>query len=155
MSRLKSLFITTLVFLSLSTLPIQLNAAKFFKWTDENGNIHYSDKAPDNVESAETVHVSSKKRTSNDTDKEEPETQLRDDTPQRESTTPEDLAKEKEKQEKALAEYCQSIQSNIKSLQIGGRIQTVDPEGNKKFLDQEEQQQKLNEYLKEQKENCN
>lgn len=153
MPRFKSFFFTLLVCLSFFA-PIQvINAAKFFKWTDENGNTHYSDKAPDDVESAETVHFSSKKRPSGNNEA-NAVNQLQGNSEQEGGMSPEDLA-EQEKHEKALAEYCQSIQSNIKALQIGGRIQTVDAEGNKKFLDDNEQQQKLDDYLKQQKENCN
>ena len=36
----------------------QASAAKFYKWTDEDGNIHYADKAPDGVDGAEPVHGS-------------------------------------------------------------------------------------------------
>jgi len=139
---------------SFSALPTHVIAAKFFKWTDENGNTHYSDKAPDGVESPETVHVSSKKRSGDAAEAARSNVQSQNNNREQEDNSPEALA-EKEKQEKALAEYCQSLQSNIKALQIGGRIQTVDAAGNKKFLDEKEQQQKLDQYLNQHKESCN
>ena len=153
MPRLKFHFFMLFICLSF-VAPAQLvNAAKFYKWTDESGSTHYSDKAPDNVESAETVHISSKKIPAANNEA-SAVNQFQSNSEQQKEASAEELA-EQEKQEKALAEYCQSIQSNIKALEIGGRIQTVDAEGNKKFLDENEQKQKLDGYLQQQKENCN
>jgi hypothetical protein len=144
------LFNVTVLFL-LSALSANMQAARFFKWTDADGNVHYSDKAPDDIESAETIRINTRTPGGvSNTQAPQFETGRQEDA--RELST-EELA-EKARQDKELAEYCNSIRSNIKALQIGGRIQTVDTEGERRFLDPSEQQQKLNEYQTLERENC-
>jgi hypothetical protein len=124
-----------------------VSAAKFYKWTDEDGSIHYGDNAPDEVDSAEPVHISGQKTSK--TVHNIPKFTVEDE----QELTSEQQEKNKER-ETQLKDYCNGISKNIKQLQIGGRIQTIDDEGNRKFLNDEEQQQKLKKYQDQLSEKC-
>lgn len=45
-----------IVAICITALPAVLFAGEFYKWTDENGTVHYSQRAPDNVK-AETMRT--------------------------------------------------------------------------------------------------
>ena len=146
---IKNNSLTKMLILILSAylfLTPNVYAAKFYKWTDDDGNVHYGDKAPEDNKSAETVHVSTQKSststnssTSSSDDSEKPN--LENDNM-------------KEKQSEDLKKYCKDVSNNIKTLEIGGRIQTKSSDGSKKFLDAGEQKSQLDKYKKQYSERC-
>jgi hypothetical protein len=146
MQKLPKVYLFLLSLICLLSLS-DVTAAKFYKWIDADGNINYSDKEPLGVESAETISISAPKTSetvntipaykSDSNDAPNPEEQKQND---------EENAK--------LKEYCDSLTANIKTLEMGGRVKTVDAEGNQKFLSDEEQQAKAKRYQGQYDEKC-
>lgn len=125
----------------------QITAAKFYKWTDKDGNIHYADKEPLGVESAEAVNISTPK--TSESAHSIPAFKVEE----KAALSPEEQ-KQKEEDATKLKTYCDSLTTNIKTLEIGGRIKTVDADGNQKFLSDEEMQEKTKTYQGQYKEKC-
>lgn len=125
----------------------QIAAAKFYKWTDKDGNIHYADKEPLGVESAEAVNISTPK--TSESVNTIPAFKLEDKT-----ALSAEEQNQKEEDTAQLKAYCDSLTTNIKTLEIGGRIKTVDADGNQKFLSDEEMQEKTKTYQGQYKEKC-
>lgn len=120
--------------------------AKFFKWTDENGNIHYSDKEPVK-QNSEAVHVNASKPSKSA----KPAPKFTVDKEQERSNEEPGIRDEQEKQ---MQKFCQGLQSNIKTLEMPIRVESVDETGERKFLDDKEKSQKLERYRQQYSEHC-
>ena len=134
----KNLF--ALIFLTV-LFATQIHADKFYKWTDDSGNIHYADKAPIGVDS-EAVDVKTQKPSKNSS----PSPKFKAKTTKTPSNT--------ENRKVEVAEYCDTVRKNIQTLETGGKIDTVDTDGSKRALNTKEQQAKLAKYKKQQSESC-
>ena len=137
------------VLLSIFAFSFSQNAfsAKFYKWTDEDGNTHYSDKVPDGETDTETVQVNTLKPSKT-------EHSLPEYTAGETKELSKEQKEELKKQEENLIEVCNGLRSNIASLEKGGNIQILDDEGNQKSLNKEEQDAKLKQYKTQLDKNC-
>ncbi|TNE82317.1 MAG: DUF4124 domain-containing protein [Gammaproteobacteria bacterium] len=133
---------------------LPLHADKVYKWQDENGGWHYSEKPPAEA-TTETIKIKSSKPVDTDIDEEE--------TPQGEeiSTTqeekkplkksPEVLAVEKARK----AEDCERAKRNLDTLTHRTRILYDDEEkGEQRYLTEEERQEWLKKSKDQVKEFC-
>lgn len=125
----------------------QVTAAKFYKWTDKEGSIHYADKEPLGVESAEAVNINTSK--TSETVNTIPAFSVQNKT----ELSP-DQQKQKDEDAAKMKEYCDGLTTNIKTLEIGGRIKTVGADGNQRFLSDDEQQEKSKKYQSQFSEKC-
>ncbi len=116
-----------IILLSLMTLaPLSASAQKVYKWVDENGQIHYSSKKPQNVDS-ETMRLK--------VPKPKPEEQAATDQTAAEATT--DAADEQAAEAEATkmlaqvdrenyAKLCTQAKANLNALNSSPRVQQVD-----------------------------
>jgi hypothetical protein len=144
-TRKRNLIIASMLLVfAFASISSNLNAAKFYKWTDDEGSVHYSDK-PNENNTAETIHISAPKASENahpskktiSTDKEGKENKT-----------------ENMKRAESVEEYCETLRGNIKTLETKNRIQSVDAEGNKVDLNEASRQEKLSKYKEQLKSRC-
>lgn len=127
-----------------------LHANKVYKWTDENGRIHYSDIKPSHTKS-QKIRISSSRS---------------------ETTPPSTIDKAKKLEQKKASELqkkaellkarsaskandarCQSAQANLKKVNENSRIK-IEENGEYRYLTPKEIQDKKDRYQKIIKENC-
>lgn len=142
MIRKHVLFIATITF-SLSALVSSAHAGKVYKWTDENGVVHYGDMRPDDVQS-ETLKVapkSSAPRTS-------PQEQLKALEEQKERSR---QAKNEEDKEEARKQQnqqrCEQAKNNLQTMENNARIR-IEENGELRYLTPEEISNKKDEMNK-------
>jgi len=139
------------------TLCLPLHAAKIYKWQDDNGSWHYSEKPP--LEGApETIKLKSKKSDSEETEpSEETNEEISKGTEDNQSEkaplpkSPEVLATEKARR----AEDCDRARKNLDKLTHRTRILIDDEEkGEQRYLTEEERQDWLKKSGDQVKEFC-
>lgn len=125
-------FITTAVLASSFIAPPSY-AGKVYKWTDENGVIHYGDKRPEGAQS-ETLRVESKSsapRTS-------PQDQLKS---LEEKQQKESLAKQEQEKSKKAKEQnqlrCTQAKENLQTIENNARIR-IEENGELRYMTPEE-----------------
>ena len=145
----------SLAIISLLTIGSQHNvyAAKYYKWVDEEGVTHYSERQPKEKKSKEIrtyAPSSSSKSTSGIIDKkpENPDVGTAQTPP---STAPNEISIQKEKLNK---NDCQKIRQSIEQLKNKRRIRTKGEDGEYSYLSKEEHQQKINDLKVRLKEEC-
>lgn len=144
---MKKLLITLLLFFS------SLTNAGVYKWTDENGNVHYGDKP---TTSSEQLNISTEKSTrSSMTD------EAREERRQRisDSLTDDRLERNKKKAEakkkKAkLNSQCVYAKDRLKRYQRAGRLYNLDKEGNRVTLSDKSRDKTIASLQKEIRKNC-
>lgn len=128
--------------LVLITSSASIYAAKFYKWVDENGNTHYSDKAPAQDTEVETVHVTTSKPSSTQNASSDFPADTQPDT----QTTQQDS--------KEMQAYCEKLSENISTLEESSVVQSIDSEGNRQQLSKEEQNKQLTQQKAQYDKNC-
>ncbi len=117
-------------------------SAKFYKWVDENGNTHYSDRAPAQDTEVETVHITTSKPSSA---KSVPIDASEDTQPDTQTT---------EQNSKEMQAYCEKLSENISTLEESSIVQSIDSEGNRQQLSKEEQDKQLSQKKAQYDKNC-
>ena len=138
-----------LILLLLLIIATPLYAA-VHRWTDENGNVHYSDRAPAGQKEKSEIHINvskpdpaTVKRLQSQKEGLESNKQNRDDKTTQKLT-------DKKEAEKNL-EYCKQAKEKLATIQNNGRLFVVDKEGNKTFMEDTQRQEhitKANEVIK-------
>ena len=149
MIRNKSIILTSVTTL---VLLMGVNAhAKIYKWTDANGQTHYSAHPPaaskqkikaEDIEEKIKAYAG-KYRPSAKTASKKPNDES-------ESKTEEDLSGP----DKKLIKYCDSQRNNLKQLKKNFRNVWIDIKGNKTNLNQEQRKEKVAALESQIKENC-
>lgn len=124
--------------------------AEIYKWTDDNGNTHYSDIKPNNADSQKL-----KIKTSNSTSSKKPAQE-----------TAKDIDKQKQLELKAKADIldestrkreleaqCEAMRNNLKTLEEKSRIK-VNEDDQVRFLTAEEIESKKQNFRQKLKDNC-
>ncbi len=125
---------------ALAALPAPGQAAKFYKWVDEQGVTHYTEKAPEGT-NATTVRVG-------DTTSSDAEDEIKQLGERRAATeaekkkaaenAPKTPAAGAADERKRQQENCDQHRKNMAVLQAGGRISTTDEKGERRYLSPEE-----------------
>jgi len=148
MKRKYALFIVSAILISGSTSPFSY-AGKVYKWTDENGVIHYGDKRPDGAKT-ETLRVeshSSSARTS-------PQDQLKALEEQKERTNmAENELKKADQAKKQTEERCEQAKSNLLTIENNARIR-IEENGELRYMTPKEITAKKDEMSKIVEEAC-
>jgi len=133
-STLKSLFIC------ISLLVASLAASEVYKWIDEDGTVHYSDRKPPNTETT-IVKTTGTRITAPATDS--VEHQL-DDLSKRQETEQLKAQQEAEVAEttQSTAEYCRSLRASLETLNNNSRVRVEDENGELRYLTAEEMVEK-------------
>lgn len=148
--------VTTFLCIVLSTCVINsATAAKFYKWTDEDGNTHYSDQVPEGVATPESVRINAKAPKDSEASQAELEKRRKQWFTDADNKTKsaDELAKDAEIQ-KATDDFCKGVNDNIKLLERGGRITTLDEKGDSRYLGDDEIKKKLSDYRSRSKDKC-
>jgi hypothetical protein len=121
--------------------------ADIIKWVDAQGQVHYSDQPPPPDARPKTLRSDSE---SGDTASSEVPAEktiaeraaeLKRDHLEKQAAADKDA--QKKAAEDALKQNCASAQSNLKSLQSGVRIMEIDANGERKYIDDTERQQRI------------
>lgn len=127
----------TASFLFTAWLPFSANAGSVYKWTDEEGVVHYGDIRPDNIETQEMkVRVgkgTSAPSTKKDNDAENSTTKQDNDSKQ-------ELTAE---QKKAQEEACKTAKQNLEMMNTYARVRVKDKNGEYRYLTPEEKSKKM------------
>jgi len=139
----KYVFIIASAILISSSFSISSYAGKVYKWTDENGVIHYGDKRPGGTQT-ETLRVeshSSSARTS-------PQDQLKalEEQQERASMAENELKKEDQAQ-KQTQERCEQAKSNLLTIENNARIR-IEKNGELRYMTPKEITAKKDEMSK-------
>lgn len=126
-------------------LSSSLCFAGIYKWTDEQGNVHYGQEKPMN-KSAEKMNVqmhaprdaSSYKRPGAKDDSKTPETEKKDETAEKQKKAPETAAEKKRR----LA-ACAQARKNLATMKSSGRVRSKDKDGNTSYLSDEQKQARM------------
>lgn len=154
---LNSLFKTTisscaLVYTALLTaFPA---SADVYRWVDEAGIVHYSDRKPSGTDS---TLVKVEQRSRNAGNKADNVSQRLEALEEQQEIDKVKALQEKEEAvaEKALAEYCHKLKSDIDTLTNNPRIRTTGEDGEKRFMTPEEIVKKRNADQQTYNDKCN
>ncbi len=128
--------LTTIIFFSALLGPVSSQAGTVYKWTDENGVVHYGDKKPEEHEST-TIKVTAKKPTTTTAESEN------QDTSKNNSQAPNGEDKKlREANAKAIQEKCTIAKTHSEKLSNASRVR-INEDGNIRYLTDEEKQEKL------------
>lgn len=141
-----------------------VEAAQFYKWTDEQGATHYSEEPPPaSAGKASEVKVrtklpsgareaaeNSKKAATSEAGKGKPAADKKDEK----ATAPAKSSAESKEPPEQYAEKCKTLKSNLEAMQSHGRVRETDAEGNVRALTEEEKQKRMDETQREIKAYC-
>jgi len=123
--------------------------AEIYKWTDENGKVHYSDKKPENKQKVAEVKVRTGKGTPNPNSAKQEikdkESQLNDKATK--------LSQKEQKKGKASKSQCATVRENLSKIQTGRRMR-INEDGEYRYLTPEELKEKQEKYVQFLEENC-
>ncbi len=126
-------------------------AGEFYKWTDEEGNVHYSKKAPAG-QSADVVRTQSFDNSKALEKLEKDKTTASDNATARQQQKEDQAASaEREKQRK---DRCQQSTKNLDGLHNSQRIFDKDESGNRVRISEKQRQQRIDKSRDVMKENC-
>lgn len=152
MRRLHSRFLAVL--LTAACLFPALSAANsVYKWTDEEGNTHFGDRQPTG-RSAESVSIRTGK-SQNGSSSRSAQQQVEDfEERQAEEDAGEEQSAEEQARQQQRQRNCETARSNLNILEAGGRIQTQGEDGERRYLDEEEIEQKRQQFEEIADDNC-
>ncbi|OZG71486.1 DUF4124 domain-containing protein [Hahella sp. CCB-MM4] len=126
---------TTITAIVLLGMCLPAYSAGVYKWTDEDGVVHYSDKKPGNQDTTQ-LNVRAGKTSGNRQSVDE-QTQQLDDKEELEK-----IRKQQEEEnaaaEKLKEDRCHSARTNMETLTTKARIRIKDADGKERFLTPEE-----------------
>jgi hypothetical protein len=136
----------------IALLPALAAADQVYKWVDEQGRVHFSQTPPPSAASnVQQVTVSAPPP---DPQSLQNQQQLQKQQADKDQAAKDAAAKEQAKKDpKAEAlqkQHCDDMRSRLQALQIGGRIATVDAQGNRSYVsddDRVKQEQQLQDQL--------
>ncbi len=128
--------------------------AEIYRWVDDNGAVHYSDKKPNNRQS-ETVHAQTGKSSSTTATGESPQQRAQALDAQQQKATEIAQREAAMAEEKAKVDaQCETIRENLKKIEENNRIK-VEEKGSTRFLSAEEIIERKNSFQKMLDEHCN
>lgn len=142
--------ILTASFLLTASLPFSALAGSVYKWTDEEGVVHYGDKKPANTETKEmkvrvgrgTPAPSATNDNDNDSEKNE---SLKEANNEKQLTA---------EQKKAQDEACKAAKQNLQMMNTYARVRVKDKNGEYRYLSPEEKSKKMAQAQKYVDEKC-
>lgn len=149
--------LTTAILLSLPLLGYHIPCySSVYKWTDENGQVHYSDqpKAPGAEKFDVRQHTTTRPRTVA-AGTEEDTAENNDATPgkgNKQTDKPVLVEVERSKQQKR--QLCNEAKTDITTISSSGRMREVNAKGEYIYLSEQQRQQRLAAARKKQREFC-
>jgi Domain of unknown function (DUF4124) len=131
-----------------------LQAAKLYKWVDEQGNVTYSQTKPADRE-AETIRLRSATLDSSGAEERLDKLNERAETQRKDREIVEDSAAAAAKRDERMANNCGIARENMRILKTTSRIRANDTDGEAYFLDEAGIQAKIALTQQQIDENCN
>ncbi|RMF15187.1 MAG: DUF4124 domain-containing protein [Gammaproteobacteria bacterium] len=125
------------VALSVSLASAPTWAGKVYKWTDENGFVHYTDQKPQSGTIIKEMQISEPRYTPLPRPSAEKQTQALDKQQEIERVRAQQQA-ENERVEKLRKERCEAARKNLDILNSTARVRVEDKDGKDRFLTPEE-----------------
>jgi len=132
-------------------------SAQIYKWTDEYGKVHYSDKAPDKKHSIEKVNIETKRTSSQKSSSERrslENTQRFLKVIEEEQAIKKEKEKEQAKKQDKIRVYCQRLEKEISIYKKGYAIVRYGQDGGHEYLTDEEIEVKLHTFEEKWNKNC-
>ncbi len=145
--------ISSITVVSLYILVLSPLHAGVYKWTDENGQVHYGEK-PGNT-GAEKVTIRTNETTTPRTIKkdEEEESEADEKDSEKEAET-EDKLVEIQPTKKEKRRYCNEAKQDLATISSRGRMREIDSKGNYYYLTEKQRQQRISAAKKKKNEFC-
>jgi flagellum-specific peptidoglycan hydrolase FlgJ len=134
-----------------AALPAQ--AAKLYKWVDDQGNVTYSERRPTNRES-ETIQLRGATLDSSGAQDKLDELNDRANAQQKDREFAENSASATAERSERMANNCKIARENLRILQTTSRIQDKDADGEAYFLDETGIQAKMADTQRQIENNC-
>ncbi|MFW5824542.1 MAG: DUF4124 domain-containing protein [Marinobacter sp.] len=142
-----------LVALMALMMPALASAASVYRWTDEDGNVHFGDREPTG-HSAERVSVKTGK-SGNSQPRKSPQEQVEAlDEREAEREKSESESKVEEARRKQRKARCDTARANLDVINSNARIRVAGEDGEQRYLSQEEIQEKKAEFEAIAEESC-
>ena len=132
-------------------------SAQIYKWTDERGKVHYSDKAPDKKHSIEKVNIETKRASSQKSSSERrslENTQRFLKVLEEEKSVKREKDKDRAKKQDKMRAYCQRLEKEISIYKEGYAIVRYGQDGGHEYLTDEEIEVKVNKFEEKWKKSC-
>lgn len=127
--------------------------AETYKWTDDEGNVHYSQQPPPGDIKAKTMDTPNAGSEAGKS-----EVQRRLEAFQKRDEKREEAEQERQRQQKKAEIYrknCQTAKDRLAKLQRGRQVRAFDEDGNMRRLSVEEHQQRIDNVKKDVEKYCN
>ncbi len=134
-----------------AALPAQ--AAKLYKWVDDQGNVTYSERRPTNRES-ETIQLRGATLDSSGAQEKLDQLNDRANAQQKDREFAENSASATAERSERMANNCKIARENLRILQTTSRIQDKDADGEAYFLDETGIQAKMADTQRQIENNC-
>lgn len=134
-----------------AALPAQ--AAKLYKWVDDQGNVTYSERRPTNRES-ETIQLRGATLDSSGAQEKLDELNDRADAQQKDREFAGNSASATAERSERMANNCKIARENLRILKTTSRIQDKDADGEAYFLDETGIQAKMADTQRQVENNC-
>ena len=135
-----------------AALPAQ--AAKLYKWVDDQGNVTYSERKPQNRE-AETIRLRGATLDSSGAQEKLDQLNDRANAQQKDREFAKNLASATAERNERMANNCKIARENMRILRTTSRIQDKDADGEAYFLDEAGIQAKMSATQRQIDNNCN
>jgi len=140
---IKSPFFALLAVTAALLASATVNAAKVYKWTDANGQVHFSQFPPEQQKQAESVDI---KTTRGDAEASRNElnalrSKLKEDIDSRNKRKEE--AEEQKKKDAIMAENCKRSRERLAMLKNGGRFYKTKADGEREWYDEKQTQKEI------------
>ncbi|MEW5903286.1 MAG: DUF4124 domain-containing protein [Pseudomonadota bacterium] len=127
------------------------------KWVDENGKVHYSDTPPANVQTESVRSYTGKGQAEapasySSKSYAEREAELKKARNEKQEATAKSQQEAAAKAEKQRA--CTAARENLRTIESGTRLFTYDENGERRYVDDNEREQRLNSAREAAKANC-
>ena len=132
-------------------------SAQIYKWTDENGKVHYSDKAPEKQLSVEKIKLRKEQKPNQKSDSERrslENTQRFLKVLEEEKAIKRKKEKEQAKKREKTRAYCQRLEKEISIYKKGYAIVRYGQDGGHEYLTDEEIAVQMSNFEQKWKENC-
>jgi hypothetical protein len=138
------------VVLLLTSCTLSFNlTAEIYTWTDKSGKVHFSDKPIDD----EKVRVMQPKENNSVSDAVNKDSQWQQDYNDSKKTKAKQAQKNAETNQKNKR-YCNNLKRQLAKINLGGRIYTMSPEGERTFQSDEQLQTEKKKVTKDYKKTC-
>jgi len=146
---------TALLLLSFVSLSAQ---AGLNKWVDENGKVHYSDSPPMGAQVESVRNITGKGQEAAPADYSsktysQREAELKKARQEKKEASEKSALEAAQKQ--ARQQNCAAARENLRALESGARLVTYDENGEKRFLDDADREQRLDSARTAVKNDCN